>query len=99
MKITITIAVRDDLYGTHEKTVDVDQEPFAIFIDPDDDRPDRSIAALSAGPGLEELGRELVQRYGGLTEALRATHPDTGGPAASHRDFTAVVAYKNTVSA
>lgn len=51
-------------------------------------------ALLTAGPGQEELGRELVARYGGITEALRATHPDTGGSEASTRDFAAIVAFK-----
>jgi hypothetical protein len=51
-------------------------------------------AALTAGPGQEELGAELVERYGGVTEALRATHPDTGGASASDRDFAAVMAFK-----
>lgn len=51
-------------------------------------------AQLSAGPGLEELGKELVERFGGINEALRATHPDTGGPSASARDFQAVVAFR-----
>lgn len=51
-------------------------------------------AMLTAGPGQEELGRELVARYGGITEALRATHPDTGGDAASTRAFAAVMAVR-----
>lgn len=49
---------------------------------------------LTAGPSQEQLGRELVERYGGVTEALRATHPDTGGSSASQRDFAAVMAFK-----
>jgi hypothetical protein len=49
---------------------------------------------LTAGPSQEQLGRELVERHGGVTEALRATHPDTGGASASDRDFAAVMAYK-----
>jgi hypothetical protein len=52
-------------------------------------------ALLSAGPSQEELGRELVERYGGIAEALRATHPDTGGDGASTRDFQAVLAYRD----
>lgn len=52
-------------------------------------------AALTAGPSLEDLGRELVDRYGGVSAALRATHPDTGGPTASTRDFQAVVAFRD----
>lgn len=55
-------------------------------------------AALTAGPSLEALGRELVERHGGINEALRATHPDTGGANASSRDFAAVVAYKRTAA-
>jgi hypothetical protein len=51
-------------------------------------------AMLTAGPGQEELGRELVARYGGITEALRATHPDTGGEQANARDFAAVMAVR-----
>ena len=52
-------------------------------------------ALLTAGPGLEQLGRELVERHGSVGAALRATHPDTGGPSASARDFQAVVAYRD----
>lgn len=52
-------------------------------------------ALLSAGPSLEELGRQLVETHGSVTAAMRATHPDTGGPAASARDFQAVVAYRD----
>jgi hypothetical protein len=51
-------------------------------------------ALLTAGPGKEELGRSLVDRFGGVREALQATHPDTGGDTASERDFDAVMAYK-----
>jgi hypothetical protein len=51
-------------------------------------------AALTAGPGKEELGRELVERYGSVNAALRATHPDTGGDTASARDFDAVQAFR-----
>jgi hypothetical protein len=51
-------------------------------------------AALTAGPSLEDLGRELVERHGGVTQALRATHPDTGGDSASERDFNAVQSYR-----
>lgn len=56
-------------------------------------------ALLTAGPGQEELGRELVRRHGGITEALRGTHPDTGGEAASPRDFAAVMAYREAAGA
>jgi hypothetical protein len=51
-------------------------------------------AALTAGPSLEDLGREIVERHGGITQALRATHPDTGGDSASERDFNAVQTYR-----
>lgn len=51
-------------------------------------------ALLAAGPSQEELGRQLVERHGGIREALRATHPDTGGDTASVRDFAAVQAYR-----
>jgi len=56
-------------------------------------------ALLTAGPSLAELGRELVERHGGIPAALRATHPDTGGPAASSRDFQAVIAYRDSAGA
>ncbi len=51
-------------------------------------------AQLTAGPGKEERGRELVARFGSVSAALRATHPDTGGETASERDFDAVMAIK-----
>lgn len=53
-----------------------------------------SLEALRAGPGKEERGRHLVARYGSVTAALRATHPDTGGDSASEADFNAVMAIK-----
>lgn len=56
-------------------------------------------AALTAGPGLEDLGRQLVEQYGGITEALRATHPDTGKAGHTARDFAAVMAYRKTSAA
>lgn len=56
-------------------------------------------AMLTAGPGLVELGRELVERYGSMKDALRATHPDTGRPDHTIRDFDAVKAYRQTVPA
>jgi hypothetical protein len=56
-------------------------------------------ALLTAGPGQEELGRQLVERHGGVTEALRATHPDTGGDQASAREFAAVMAYRASQAA
>lgn len=51
-------------------------------------------ALLTAGPGKEDLGRQLVERHGGVREALQATHPDTGGETASERDFDAVMSFK-----
>ena len=56
-------------------------------------------ALLTAGPGREELGRELGKQHGGITEALRATHPDTGGAQASARDFAAVMAFRKAADA
>lgn len=52
-------------------------------------------ALLSAGPGLEELGRQLVERFGSVNAALRATHPDTGLPDMTPRDLQAVQAYRD----
>jgi hypothetical protein len=54
-------------------------------------------ALLTAGPGREEHGRQLVELYGGIAEALRATHPDTGGASASSEDFAAVMAYRKSL--
>lgn len=50
---------------------------------------------LTAGPSLEDLGRQLVELHGGVQAALRATHPDTGGATASARDFQAVMAFRD----
>ncbi len=55
-------------------------------------------AQLTAGPSLQDLGRELVERHGSVIAAMRATHPDTGGPDASARDFQAVVAYRDATA-
>ena len=55
-------------------------------------------AQLTAGPGLEGLGRELVERYGSVAAAMRATRPDTGGATASARDFQAVITYRDTTA-
>lgn len=49
---------------------------------------------LTAGPSQEQLGRELVERYGTVAAALRATHPDTGTGEHTTRDFEAVMAYR-----
>lgn len=46
--------------------------------------------ALPAG-GDAERGRQLVQEHGGVTEALKATHPDRGG---DPDDFRAVQAHR-----
>ncbi len=51
-------------------------------------------AQLTAGPGKEERGRQLIARHGSITAALRATHPDTGGDSADEGDFDAVMAVK-----
>jgi hypothetical protein len=51
-------------------------------------------ALLTAGPGKEERGRQLVAQHGSVSAALRATHPDTGGDTASAGDFDAVMAVK-----
>lgn len=51
-------------------------------------------ALLTAGPGLEERGWELVQRFGTTSKALRATHPDTREQDMTDRDFQAVNAYR-----
>jgi hypothetical protein len=56
-------------------------------------------ALLTAGPSQEDRGRELVARHGGVTAALRATHPDTGGEEASARDFAAVMAFRKAADA
>lgn len=53
-------------------------------------------AQLTAGVSLEVRGAELVEQYGGIAEALKATHPDTGEASATTRDFQAVVAYRNS---
>jgi hypothetical protein len=51
-------------------------------------------AALTAGPSQEDLGRQIVEQYGGINEALKATHPDTGNGQHTTRDFDAVMAFK-----
>jgi hypothetical protein len=56
-------------------------------------------ALLAAGPGLEEQGRQLVERYGSLKEALRHTHPDTGDANVTTRDYQAVIAYRDAQQA
>lgn len=53
-------------------------------------------ALLAAGPGLEEQGRLLVERFGSIKEALRHTHPDTGDTDMTPRDYQAVIAFRET---
>ena len=52
-------------------------------------------ALLTAGVPLEVRGNELIAEHGSVNAALRATHPDTGGPTASARDFQAVMAVRD----
>jgi hypothetical protein len=47
--------------------------------------------ALPSGDGDAELGRELIDEHGGISEALKATHPDRGG---DPDEFRAVQAYR-----
>jgi hypothetical protein len=42
----------------------------------------------SGGPSAER-GRSLIREHGGVREALMATHPDHGGPAADFADVQA----------
>lgn len=51
-------------------------------------------ALLSAGPGREERGKQIVAEYGSIADALRATHPDTGNGRHTTEDFMAVQAYR-----
>lgn len=51
-------------------------------------------AQLSAGGPDPERGRKLVDRYGSVAAALRATHPDTRNGEHTDRDFADVQAYK-----
>lgn len=51
---------------------------------------------LAAGPGIEERGRLLAEKYGGIKEALRHTHPDTGDTDVTPDDYQAVLAYRET---
>lgn len=51
---------------------------------------------LTAGPSLETLGAQLVEKYGSTNAALRAAHPDTGNSAdASERSLQAVIAFRD----
>lgn len=52
---------------------------------------------LTAGPSLEDLGRELAERHGGVMEAVRATHPDTGRADATMREYQAALAWRAAV--
>lgn len=55
----------------------------------------RGFAQLPAGDGPSaERGAELVRLYGSLAEAVKRTHPDTGG---DRDDFEAVIAYRQTL--
>lgn len=56
-------------------------------------------ALLTAGPGLEEQGRLLVERFGSIKEALRHTHPDTGDADMTTREYQAVIAYRDAQAA
>lgn len=51
-------------------------------------------ALLTAGPGLEEVGRQLVEEYGSIKKALQATHPDTGSARHTQSDYQAVLAFR-----
>ena len=53
-------------------------------------------AMLTAGPGQEELGKTIVEQYGSVASALRATHPDTGNGKHTTREFQAVMAYRES---
>ena len=49
--------------------------------------------ALGTGGGQVERGRQLIGEHGGVTAALKATHPDHGG---DREDFEAVQAARGT---
>lgn len=51
-------------------------------------------ALLQAGPGLEDLGRRHVERWGSIKEALRHVHPDTGDTDMTPHDYEAVIAFR-----
>lgn len=52
---------------------------------------------LGSGAPSADRGRELVEEYGGVTEAIKATHPDRNDGA--RRDFEHVMAYRESVGA
>lgn len=52
-------------------------------------------AQIAAGGPDPERGRELVERAGGMREALRRYHPDQGG---DQRDIVDVLAYRDQVA-
>jgi hypothetical protein len=56
----------------------------------------RGFAQLPAGNGTpsSERGAELVRLHGSLAEAIKRTHPDTGG---DRDDFAAVLAYRESL--
>lgn len=51
-------------------------------------------ALLAAGDDPITRGGKLVERYGGVKEALRHTHPDTGDTDVTADDYQAVLAYR-----
>lgn len=53
----------------------------------------KQLPAGSPGPSIER-GRELIAEYGGVREAIKATHPDHGG---DREDFEAVQAAREAV--
>lgn len=56
--------------------------------------------ALPVGSGAPsaDRGRELVGKLGGMTAAMRATHPDTREDGYTDRDFEDVQAYRELVA-
>ena len=50
---------------------------------------------ITAGGPDAERGRKLVERAGGLREAMRAHHPDLGG---EERDMVDILAYRDSQS-
>lgn len=54
-------------------------------------------ALLEAGPGPIDRGRKLVEKYGGVREALRHTHPDTGDTDVTPDDYRSVLEYRKSL--
>jgi hypothetical protein len=50
----------------------------------------RALPSATSEPSVDR-GRQLIGEHGGIREALKATHPDTGG---NEADFKAVIAAK-----